>query len=172
MGEGIKTRRGESVGDLVLYLYDTGNENTPFTGGISTKNVQGTGIATTKNATNISFASSVATGYKLGSAYTTNKIDLTNYSKVKMLVDSITGTYPTNLASVVSISASVPTASDFDGYLNAMTAKTRVDNVLTSYIVELDISSVSGEYYVFMNEGNSATLSNSVNAIVSKLWLE
>lgn len=172
MGEAIKTRRGASEGSVIHYLYNEGDECAALTGSISVKNVQGTGMATVKNAGNISFTSSVATGYKLGSAYTTNPIDLTNYTKLKMLVEGITGTYPSYLGSIVSVCSNVPTANDWDSYLNAMTAKTRLDNTQTNATIELDITALNGSYYVFMNEGNSASLSNSVSATVTKLWLE
>lgn len=94
---------------------------------------------------------------------TRNKVDITNYSKLKFKVDSITG-------GPWFVGFGLGTASPIDDN-EVSGAYVRTNDInFTSGILTLDISSVTGSYYVeaSLNTGRNVT----AYVKISEIWLE
>lgn len=83
MGEGIKTRRGKSKGQVIskTYLYNEGDECSDLTGGWSKGGyTRGSGTLT-KNATDMTLYTNMS-GSQTVSVLTNSKIDLTGFNSL------------------------------------------------------------------------------------------
>lgn len=150
MAKGIKTRRGESKGQIII-IYNNGVINTDFTGGLETFYSQ-SGSTVTYGSSDITIVSTSGNVTIVGS---TNKIDVTAFKKLKIEVTSNNGTFQFGLSSEKGLD-----------FFNNGISKTTVGNVSSATTFEADINSVNGLYYFAMRTGGPTT------AKVTKIWLE
>ena len=157
MGEGIKTRRGESKGALAKVIYNYGVYNLE---NISTW-VQGGGYVTF-NSDHILIGNTIASSS--GSAFFTNpSINLANYSKAYFEVQGVSALYPD-----VPFGVWLNAPSHYSAY--DMTAYTTISSGNTSKtVLELDISSISVNHYV----GTSYSTNHTGYSLkIYKIWLQ
>lgn len=158
MGEGIKTRRGESQGILgATYLYNAGNEYSVLTGGIigisvfPSYSVQ----PPTKNSADIYISASGV--YELCGVFTNDAIDFSDFSKLKIEVTQFT-----HSSGVLQLAIYTDkTSGNVLGYVN------KTSPISANTIIELDVSSTNGSYYP-----SFLVFSGDCNANIKKMWLE
>lgn len=133
----------------ILYLYKDGDECASITGGWEGTNFSTFSKGTlTKNSDNINLTCPSGNYWIVAS--TTNKVDITKYSKLKV-------EYKGNVRTSYGVSTSI-NPCNFTSY----------SSTNTSYngIVEHNISSLSGSYYVNVGSEGSANIN------IYKVWLE
>ena len=167
MGEGIKTRRGESQGVINTYLYNLGNEYTVLTGGLEAASYiyykYPTYYSVVQPVKNVDSVSLVIPSeqYQDAAITTVNKIDVTAYANVKVEYTS------SDLPEFIQIvlfnlkNTSAVIAADV-----ISTSATGSHIVLTC-----DITSVAGEYYISVVGRTGGTI-NAGTIVVHKVWLE
>lgn len=136
----------------IVYLYNHGDECTDVTGGwtgyaykSSTAGSNATKPTVTKGDETITFAlSSTSDNYRMGSLWIEESIDLTKYGKLYLDVKSFT---PSNNVAYIGV-----TDKKQNGF-------TKIANVSfnSAGLVALDISSLTGEYYVYFSVGGQAS---------------
>ena len=146
---------GEWVG-WITYLYNLGDECEDITGGWTYKKGFGS-CSVTKNSDNIYVACTEGSSGAAVSVYPTNKIDLTSKSKLKLNFSS-TRLHITDTALRVIT----------EPYNGTVIAKTVLGITGTDITVELDVSNVSGEYYV---EIYATSYSGDTNLTIHELSL-
>ena len=167
MGEGIKTRRGESNGIMPssgIYLYNEGDECTALTGGWS-KAGYNRGVATlTKNATNMTLYVSTSLNQTV-SVLTENTYDFTPYTTA-FLDATMTGS-GTNIWSKFSLESSRETRTSEPARIifNEIQA---IDGVRRIY--ELPLASINTSYYMNFTADKSGSSTQTV--VIHKIWLE
>lgn len=143
--------------EFAMYLYRNGNEYESLTGGWGSTDVGYTwGKNTTylnnatKNSDSITIAS--ANG-KAGAVGTKNKIDVTNYSRLKFAYSS---TANNEAKSIFALNAGRNCNKDSNSDIVAFTTYPSGD----SKTVELDVSKITGSYYVIAtaDSNNSTTI--------------
>lgn len=145
-----------SIGTPRRMLFDDGDVCSSVTGGwVKTA---GAGVSISFNESDISFDITGSTG-RVGGIYTKNKIDLTDYTKIYLKFDYITPR-TNNGAMVFGVTATPYTANsaaiDFVSAAK-VSARVAVPAVDAEYV--LDISSLSGSFYVQIETGiSNATL--------------
>ncbi len=147
--------------ELTTYLYKNGNEYESLTGGWGSADVGYTwgNNATylnnaTKNSDSITIAS--ANG-KAGAVGTKNKIDVTNYSRLKFVYSS---TANNEAKSIFALNAGRNCNKDSNSDIVAFTTYPSGDNKT----VELDVSKITGSYYVIATvDSNHSTTINEVH---------
>ena len=159
MGEGIKTRRGESKGitDTNVYLYNEGDECIALTGGWT--KYQDSYSITVKNPTDMSCTRGwVGSSIGYGKFYLSTTVDLTDYSK--LIINASVG--------------SVYNASGSYGLLLQIGTSVQGEDTSKSYMASivkaqqdftLDISSISGVKYITI-------FYYGATGVVYNLWLE
>lgn len=168
MGEGRKTRRGKSQGIVKTYLYKDGNEYSALTGGWVAVKEGGSGSSgtLTKNASNLYQNAVALSSWCYLEFFTTNTVDLTNYSKLKCKVTlTTTSTRP-------NFSLAVRTAKNItSGSLLASAGRITPG---TDVILEVDVSSVNSSQYIGLCcEGCSASSpAEQTTATITEVWLE
>ena len=146
-----------SFSTVALYLYNNGNEYESLTGGWMTyaqTHHDNSGISSTahpvitRNATTIKFSNA---SWKAGSVALQNKIDLTSVNTLvaKGTFYTSEGDAPAELLVKTSSGASA------DSYKVANYAVPRGETV---NIMTLDVSSLSGEYYIFFHVAHLSTI--------------
>ena len=165
MGEGIKTRRGETNGVITntVYLYNLGDESTTLTGGWAL--VDGSGTFTKASDHLYLYAGSDTVGPNRAVVSTTNAILVTNFAKIKFDIEvALTGPTPRDAWITVS---SVKTGQVTDNRL----ASTNITSSLSRQILELDVSSISGSNYIKVSAyGGSASRTCTLKAY--RIWGE
>lgn len=141
-----------------LYLYYFGDENTVVTGGWEAYAYIPSGANTstakaptvTKNSNNIEFSITGGTSSKsvLGTLFTENSIDLTNYKTIKVTLSSISG----------------------NGWFAVSTNKQNLYDEVTANNLAvgeniLDISSLQGEHYIVLSGGTTSACTFVVQKI-------
>ncbi|MBP3420218.1 MAG: hypothetical protein J6K74_06500 [Marinifilaceae bacterium] len=150
--------------DLSVRLYYYGYEKTELTGGFSRTWRNGIGSKTfTKNADNLYLKSSGSemggSNFTVGTAY---KIDLTGYSTLNARIKCTTMTSSNFYISVHE------STNDVEPYTpSCHTSKSTV----YEGILSLDISSVSGEYYVLLGVSGS-NINNRCECYVYEVYLQ
>ena len=152
-------------------LYASGNQYTEHTGGWVAKNVKTTVSGQTVNAvypvldlsgsTMIASVSSSGGSNNSGSVLTTNKIDLTDFDTITYVV-SITYS---NARGVTFYATSVNSAGD--SAFSADVSQTTYDS--GNQTITLDVSALSGEYYVGFNLLAGSSTSASVSVTVTSI---
>jgi hypothetical protein len=135
----------------VVYLYNSGAEYVDLTGGWivqkgAVKNVDNINIANT----NPLFQNGGVNGYR-----TTNTVNLTNYTKLKIL-------YSSNIA----VGPNFLTASTTTNFGETNVASLAVA-IGTDVVSEIDVTSLNSSYYI----GGYLTAA-SMNVTIKKIWLE
>lgn len=154
-----------------LFLYNYGEQHTELTGGWS-KGVHTAwdGLATvTMNTDHVYFQTSGVSSDECPVA-TVNKVDITDYSVVKAhFTELICGTsYALNPSVVVTV-------ADRRGFnpTNSTTGKqSQIQGVTGERILELDVSDLSGTYYVICGIGSDGDKSGSDTGKLVEVWLE
>lgn len=126
---------GEWVG-WITYLYNRGDECEHITGGWTYEELFGS-CSLTKNSDSIYVVCTEGSSGSAISVYPTNKIDLTSKSKLKLNFSSTRlNTTDTELRIIT------------EPYNGKVIARKVLGKTGTNITVELDVSSVSGKYYV------------------------
>ena len=157
--------RVSELGEIAppLYLYNEGDECIDITGGLVVKHNHNGEYTKNSNYIYLYGNSSLSGGYLTLS--TSNKIDLTKYSKIKILADIL----------------SVSTTGRFEVYIKNSFGSYPWDNivsssafktVINSQILELDISTLNSIYYVCFGANAGSSGSGSVKVNIHKIWLE
>jgi hypothetical protein len=142
----------------ITYLYDT-VDNTSITGGWGLVNVLGVTPTFTQTTSGISFSAVGSTLQGSNGRYcTVNTIDMTKYKKLKAIVNSSSPDGDRLAINVVKTRGG--DNASYTAYVNNGTA------VQTS----IDISDLSGNYYVQLLIGGNAL--NNTSGTVIQLWLE
>ena len=173
MGEGFKWQRQRQEPIVTnVYLYNEGDECTDLTGGwgvISYRFASATHIVT-KNTSNITIHSKSNFSTTERTTYThISAVDLTSFSKLKAIVDAIglggSGDY-------VRIGADTQKFSGLNTSNNP-TYRANVSTNGTDIEVELDISALSGYFYIYMiSQDDYINGANDVYGVFKKIWLE
>lgn len=138
----VKTYYNDEWHVAILYMYNSGNEFTNITGGFTTSSLKiasniGTKTPTiTRGTDRITVSLTTANNGVGGSMRTINKIDLTPYSKLVMNCDL-------NIAGGAAALAISDDNSAFDASSTAWDVKRS--------IFEVDISNITGSYYVYVS---------------------
>lgn len=153
---------GAWVDWLYGIIYSYGDEHEDFTGGLTTGNgINGT---VAKNADHVALSGKPDThsDYAHGVVYTTNPIDLTNFSTLKAVAhtEALKHSAGGTTAGSVKVGA-MPDVSGFTAtnmsYYNAFAGakSTEIGDIVVTY----DVSGLSGQYYVgFWNHANVTEL--------------
>lgn len=140
-------------------LYDAGNQYTDITGGWIR---HGTGGTVTFNDDNIHLATLDA--YSEGQVNTINKIDLTNFSSLKVTVTA------SNRKNIIG-NVNVFTKNEAGASVTAATAS--LSNAALETITTLDVSELNGEYLIGINSsGISSSYYMTGSFYVTKVILE
>lgn len=140
-------------------LYDAGNQYTDITGGWIR---HGTGGTVTFNDDNIHLATLEA--YSEGQVNTINKIDLTNFSSLKVTVTA------SNRKNIIG-NVNVFTKNEAGASVTAAT--TSLSNAALETITTLDVSELNGEYLIGINSsGISSSYYMTGSFYVTKVILE
>lgn len=128
-------------------LYEKGNQYDLVTGGWESAKGSGS-MSVTFGSENISFyADSYGTAY----AYTKNKIDLSKYTQ--LIVEGELKNKPYTGLSILAHPSSIPAAYDTGWTVRSIVGSTG------AFTKNVDISTLSGEYYVgFWSDGSNATV--------------
>ena len=151
----------------ILYLYNKGDECTDVTGGIGAYKVRESGYTFTsssviKDVDSITIKLLRSNGSNSGGAITNNAIDLTNYKKICINATSIIST---DNHCILSISKTLGTT-----FFDTKEAYAHVNDV---GIIELDISSVTGSYYVGVCNYIPSAASDSMRGCTfNAIWIE
>ena len=166
MGEGIKTRRGESKGVASKVIYDSGQENES----ISLNWSRGT-YTFEKLAGNIHSYGYYPTYMEWnGCGYgNVSGIDFTKYKTFNVTFSNNTNPNSTYGFLIVRIQTGKPTSPTESADIRL--AETRKDGspVVGSYTMSVDISSISGQKWFEIVTGGC---SGGVHAYATKIWLE
>lgn len=141
-----------------IYLYNEGDECTDVTGGWDIKyNISSSCFQ--RNSDNLSYT---ATADSWSYCTSNNLIDLSKYTKIKMLADiNISYSSPWNYAGFRLYSSKNYGTKYGEAYRRDVGS-------VSDYILEMDISSISSAYvYLYAN-----SLPNGVSIKVKKVWLE
>lgn len=176
MAKGIKTRRGESRGSNGTYLYNSGDIS-PIAGDFTIVSYAGSSVTLTKNPSNmycnINGGGSTSGGHLR--CFTTNKVDLTSYSKLKVECDaSVLDNYSGSSSSSFGFSAhAVRTYDSANIAFKNIAVSSTVGTVATaSGIFEVDISGVSGSYYIAFGGYAEPVTTSYSRGTIYKVWLE
>lgn len=143
---------------IITYLYDT-VDNTSITGGWGLVNVAGVTPTFTQTTSGISFSAVGNTVQGSNGKYCTlNTIDMTKYKKLNVIATSSSSTGDGLGISVVETRGGYN--ESYFAYVNNGTTVQK----------SIDISDLSGNYYVQLQVGGSA--SNNISGTVIQLWLE
>lgn len=144
----MQKRKKTPTDNKIKYLYNSGNEYLNITGGWNTQLNASYGAATTivKNANNIYFPTGA-----WNMLLTNNKIDVTNYDVVYMKYSkeySPINFHPARCA--IKLGNKNTSWTDFadDKTTGALIGKDETENNVTNGILEIDVSNVTGSYYV------------------------
>lgn len=134
--------------NIIKYLYNSGNEYLNVTGGWNTQLNASYGAATTmvKNTNNIYFPTGV-----WNMLLTNNKIDVTNYDVVYMKYSKEYNPYNFHPARcAIKLGNKNTSWNDFanDETTGALIGKDETENNVTNGILTIDVSNVTGSYYV------------------------
>lgn len=146
-----------------LNLYNYGDECTNVTGGWYKGGYTRGDATATKNADNITLKINRA-GDQTASIITTNKIDVTNYSKLVVMVKYASTDYSNGNFQVKL--RSVNTNNMYDHVAIAHDPKYDYDGEIV-----VDTSSLTGSYYVEITI-DGWTTSKTTTAVIHKVWLE
>lgn len=153
---------------MVLYntfrkiLYHAGTDNTAVTGGLtayayvpSTSSLSTAKPTVTNNSDSITLKSAAATNGVGGSYFTANAIDITLFRALKINISSIAvnGGY-------INVGVTPTKANKFERTAHA--------NVTETGTISVDVSSLSGDYYIFINLRGA----NAQTMTFTKWWLE
>lgn len=166
----IKVYQNGEWKSCMLYLYEEGNECKDITGGWTGKRM-GEGASNTSQSKGTNYLYLQVNSSNLNSIvlyFTSNKIDLTGYSKLcaKALVKS-SGNYGTFAVGVAS--------SQGEGIWDGTWVKGASSPAQTNYdgTVELDISNLSDKYYIALRSFKYSAWTGAYNnATIYQVWLE
>lgn len=172
MKECIMARK-RVVGDGKLWLYYEGEEFNSITGGWDA-NVYTNSSLTANGISRLSklsgqISGGISTFWQASYRGTTNKINLTNFNFLKAEVKiSNRGTN----ALVDFYVQSVNEANRFPTH-NGVTPAA-ITTISSNYegIISIDVSSLSGEFHIFLNALNGSASGGGVDLIIYKVWGE
>ena len=142
-----------------MYLYNTGNQCTDVTGGWIR---YGTGGTVTFNNDNIYLAT--LEDYSFGAVDTTNAIDLTGFATLKVTASATNRQYMLGQVSVYTKNAAGK---------ETIAASASLDSSSTETVTSLDVSGLSGAYYVrIQSSGRSSSYYITGKVHVTKVELE
>ena len=165
----------EYGGLLRKYLYNSGDECTEVVGGWTAYNYRWSQATSQNGGTPILTQTQTAmtvgtkTQYAMGSVFTNNVIDLTKYSKFKIDFDTNSPSSNTSAASSNSFVVSI-TKEKNDLYEPEKYILSHI-SVAHTGVEELDISDLSGTYYVALQITNNLS-SSLYQADINQIWLE
>lgn len=184
MAKGFMVKHKEPAIDTNVYLYKDGDEQTALTGGWRIPSAEGSnwfafdtnrGVGATRNVTKntnnitLTSTSNATTNVQaISSIVSTNLINLTAYNKIKF---EFTITNANSRAYMLGVRNSATNATNQVTPDNSVAhfQGTDASGTLTKTI---DITSISGSYYVtFSVTANDAT-SCTNNAVLTRIWLE
>ena len=164
MGEAIKTRRGKAQEIDPLLFYDEGNENISVTGGWGVGYTDGNGTQT-KESNHLYFAVN-GTVENFRTYVTNNAINMTN-------INSISFEYEINLISGNGNYSYSGIAETRDEKWQAAFVRPQSQNQsLARGVYTLDVSGVSGNFYVKCTALYSSGTSGSLTMKVHRVWGE
>ena len=152
VGVPAMTYQGDEWHNWRVYLYKAGDQCEDITGGWSA--YDGAGGTTTFTATHINCVTD-GSDERYATPYTVKKVDVTNHSKLLAEINERDSTLGTNMY----------LASAITGYKSAEVVSAVSSSIVGEQTLEMDISAISGEYYVVFSAYTS-------NFAVSNVWLE
>lgn len=156
------SKSGESYTCHIGYLYYSGNEETPQTGGWVTSGT--TNIVKGVNSITLGKTSGTV-GKAIYSATTNNKIDLTNYNTIFIHTVQQRNSHLTNTIS------GLQTIADSPVLINLKDENTTT-NAITDKQYQLDISSLTDKYQIQVFTQNKTTSGYYFYVEFDKIWLE
>lgn len=144
-----KTWNGSKWVEWTVYLYNKGDKCTSVTGGYGEKVYSGGALTWNTDSVYLGYSGSTA---RTTTIYTNNKIDISNFSKLNVKVRDAT----INTAFVFGV-IDTPHIDASGGYSefisNCVAAHSETDNIDSETVLSLDISSLSGNYYIQLYAG-------------------
>lgn len=168
MGEGFKIQHQLPAIDNNVYFYKEGNEFNALTGGWDANNCTSAAYIANgidrlaKNIDNLYGA--LTTFWTIKYRGTVNKIDLTNLATVKANIDYIASTN-------ARIRLYIQSVNDANYLANSPIAYAESFASLTGDL-EVDVTSLTGQYYVFVCIANFSASGSGGTLIVNKIWGE
>ena len=161
------------------HLYNAGDEVIALTGGwINATAIAANGTATeTKNATNLYLkTTTTATSASQAAGYhsPTNMIDLTNFTKLKMLYSTALNLSAIGGGGRQSINIYITTNADRSTGMSAAAVKeldTTGNITVTDGISEVDVTALNSSYYIGLYSTSYASI-GSAESTIYKVWLE
>ena len=142
-----------------MYLYNAGNQCTDVTGGWIR---YGTGGTVTFNDNNIYLAT--LQDYSFGTVDTTNAVDLTGFATLKVTASATNRKYMQGQVSVYTKNAAGK---------ETIAASANLDSSSTETVTSLDVSGLSGAYYVrIQSSGYNSSYYITGKVYVAKVELE
>lgn len=129
-----KTWQGGQWIDWEMYLYNAGNQCTDVTGGWISSGATGN---VTFNDTDIYIKSTSA--YENGQVSTVNKIDLTNFSSLKVTI---------TVSNVKDIDGNVKAFTKNEAGASVTAATVNLSHTALETTTNLDVSGLNGEYFI------------------------
>lgn len=159
MAKGVKTRRGKSKGKVNPYLYNSGDENTLLTGGWVVGYSDGSGTQTKES--NHLYLYAYGSSYVPQKTYVTNNaINMTNINTLKVDWEKTGSSYGSASLHLIVSKIKEGNRTQYDARV--------VFSEIGRTTSQLDVSSLSGEYYVRINANSGSTLSG--NYISGKVY--
>jgi hypothetical protein len=169
MGEGFKFQKGTPVFDTNVYLYNLGDEYNVLTGGWDAGFTLSTGSGSgsqTKNADNLYMTAHNNLNFThwQRTYQTQSKVDVTAYSKLKIL---------TNVTIANAARLDLGLVATDNAEISGGACKLAQLTTVSGAILTLDISAMSGTYYIGVCANSYFTPANGDCAINAyKIWLE
>lgn len=144
-----KSWQGGKFVEWFTYFYNRGDQCTDITGGWNA--AKNTNATATFNTSSISFGYSTASNTQL-IVHTKNKVDVTKLKKITALIDvTVSGGYANELC--IGLYNNTPT------YSATPTAYAGTTNTGTDILLELNVESYTGSYYIgFKSVGSKGTI--------------
>lgn len=166
MGEGIKTRRGKSKGEIFsrVYLYNEGDECTAITGGwVDGFDRWGNGTKA-KNTDNLYLKTTLHTDNSWRSYATNNAVDITSLNKLYIQASVYSGVSKPETGLHFGVSSTKTGTGDI--------AVIKVKGNLTAYdVYVLDVSAIVGSYYITINACSQYN-DNITEIFIKNVWGE
>lgn len=149
-------------------LYHQGNSCEAITGGWKAYAYKTYGSGSTVYAPTATFntdslkvyMAKPSSGYRAGALFIENAIDLSNYTKLKIHVTTLTGL----TTGVVNLGLSATKENNF--------AQTAAKEITDVGVYTLDLTGISGSFYVHVSIGGLASSGSDLTLVLDSVWLE
>ena len=148
-----QTFQNDKWNEWVTYLFYYGNKYEDITGGWTPRTKNGDAFATIgEDAITFRAAASISADKQMyASAFTTNKIDVSHFTRMKVVMNILGRNYPSSNAWVYCGLHDAPKGDTWNNYVAVTTNGNVAEGPRT---VEVDLTNVTGAHYVGVTNNN------------------